>query len=228
MIDNLNWPTLDRHDDRFDSQYRRQHTTRDHTRTKGNSWNNNTSYGTPRNAWNTQAPTSRITDQHNSWRATSNPFSTTATNQSTDHYYPFNQVNATPASIKLKDLTDIVSVCPLLTQEWNQWNVLNATIPKIQSDAPHSGTTDNKSPFMGMEQFSIFAWAKTHPRDKSFLNNWNNHFWPKLNNCKNKADARHVVNTEMFQPLLRKNPKLINCLHDDLNHETICLETNLG
>jgi hypothetical protein len=132
--DNLTWPTLDRHDAHFDSQYRRQHTTRDHTQTKGNSWNNNTSYGTPRNAWNTQAlhtPTPRNTDQHNSWRATSNPFSTNATNQSTDNYYPFDQVNATPASIKLKNLTDIASIRPLSTQEWNQWNVLNATIPKI-------------------------------------------------------------------------------------------------
>jgi hypothetical protein len=110
--DNLTWPTLDRHDDRFDSQFRRQNTTRDHTRTKGNSWNNNTSYGTPHNAWSTQAlhtPTPRNTDQHNSWRATSNPFSTSSTNQSTGHYYPFDQVNATPASIKLKDLTGIAS-----------------------------------------------------------------------------------------------------------------------
>jgi hypothetical protein len=125
MNDNLTWPTLDRHDDRFDSQYRRQNTTRNHTRTKGNSWNNNTSYGTPRNAWNTQAlhtPTPRNTDQHNSWRTTSNPFSTSTTNQSTSHYYPFDQVNATPASIKLKDLTDIASVQPLSTQEWNQYN----------------------------------------------------------------------------------------------------------
>jgi hypothetical protein len=74
---------------------------------------------------------------------------------------------------------------------------------------------------MGMKQFSTFAWAKTHPRDKSFLNNWNNDLWPKLNNCKNKADARHVVNTEIFQPLLRKNPKLINCLHDDLKESIV-------
>jgi hypothetical protein len=48
--DILTWPTLDRHNDCFDSQHIRQNTTRDHTQTKGNSWNNNTSYGTPHNA----------------------------------------------------------------------------------------------------------------------------------------------------------------------------------
>jgi hypothetical protein len=95
------------------------------------------------------------------------------------------------------------------------------SVERPQRYNPHSGTTDSKSPFMGMKQFSIFAWAKTHPRDKSFLNNLNNDFWPKLNNCKNKADARHVVDTEMFQPLLQKNPKLINCLHDDIKKSIV-------
>jgi hypothetical protein len=60
----------------------------------------------------------------------------------------------------------------------------------------------------------------THPEDRDNLNKNNDYFWPKLNACKNKPDARLVVETGMFQPLLRQNPKLINCLHAELK-ETI-------
>jgi hypothetical protein len=197
----LNWPTLDRHGDHFDSQDRCQRTTPDHTRTNGNSWNTNTTNETSRNTWNTQSlhtSASRNTGRNSSLRPTSNPLNTNTTNQPTGTSDPFKYVNASPALLKLKELTDIASVCRLFTQEWNQWKVLNTTIPKMHTNATNSGATNIKSPFMGMKQFSVFTWAKTHPKEKNFLNNWNYHFWPKLNNYKNKPDTRHVVNTEMF------------------------------
>jgi hypothetical protein len=97
----------------------------------------------------------------------------------------------------------------------NQWKVLHAS---AAVDTP--ATSDNRKNFLGMQQFSILAWANTHPEDRDYLNKNNAYFWPKLNACKNKPDARLVIETEMFQPLLRRNPKLINCLHDELK-ETI-------
>lgn len=217
--DDLNWPSLNDHDNRRHSQDRQQRTSYDHTRNNESAWDNSHRTGTTRSAWNQtpHTPQTRSIGRHPYQHTNSNPFSTRASSRSS----PFDYVDASDASIKLKQLTDLASSRPLTTQEMNQWKVLHATIPKIHQTTAEGNTADSKTPFMGMKQFSVFAWAKTHPKDKRFLNDWNNHFWPKLNNCKNKSDARHVVDTEMFQPLLRRNPKLINCLHDDLKEAIV-------
>jgi hypothetical protein len=147
-------------------------------------------------------------------RPATNHFDTSRSSSTSNNFS--NAGTASRASIKLKELTDIAATRPLSNQEMNQWKVLHASI----ATATPATNDDSKKNFLGMQQFSVLAWAKTHPNDKAHLNNHNGNFWPKLNACKNKPDARLVVETEMFQPLLRKNPKLINCLHDDLK-ETI-------
>ena len=197
--------------------------TSNHSNSFGNSstsaWNANN------NAWNPTQPTppSAETPWGSQSRSNSNNhMRSAATNHFTPSRSSFNTANhfnagpASNASVKLKELTEIAIIRPLSNQEMNQWKVLHAS---IGTSTPNQADETKKN-FLGMQQFSILAWAKTHPNDKAFLNEHNNHFWPKLNACKNKADARLVVETEMFQPLLRKNPKLLNCLHDDLK-ETI-------
>ena len=171
------------------------------------------------NRYNTDETwTSNSRDSYNHMRRpATNHFGNTparASSAKTDSSF-FNTEQSSGAALKLKQLTDIAIHRPLSTQEMNQWKVLHAS---AAVDTP--ATSDSKKNFLGMQQFSILAWANTHPEDRDYLNKNNDYFWPKLNACKNKSDARLVVETEMFQPLLRRNPKLINCLHDELK-ETI-------
>ena len=189
-------------------------------------------YPGPSNPWDNAGNSYSTNRNHNAWQQGPGPFNNERlhrrdqnTRRGTRSNPPysssqattnnFSYVDASDASRKLQELTDIAVHRPLSQQEMNQWKVLHATT----SSTPETGGTSKN--FLGMLQFSVFAWSKTHPKDKRYLNDWNNSFWPKLNNCKNKADARHVVETELFQPLLHRNPKLINCLHDDLKEAVV-------
>jgi hypothetical protein len=156
----------------FKNQDRQQCTTHDHTGNKESVWNTNNNNGTAQSTWDTQSnptSTSQNLGLNNSPHLVSNPFNMSSCSCSGPAANTFDYVDVSEAPLKLKQLTGIAIIRPLLTQELNQWKVIHATIQQSQSTVPDSSPTDSKTHFMGMKQFSVFAWAKTHPKDKCFL-----------------------------------------------------------
>ena len=183
-----------------------------------NSYNNNSGTHpwtqTPRNSWGAHSGPPSI-NRHSTGTSTfrsREPNIFTTSTRASSSLSPFGSSPSSSAADKLKELSELCTQRPPTTSEMNQWNILNAMIGSPTTSA----TDETKKNFLGMQQFSVLAWANVHPNDVDYLNNHNNYFWPKLNACKNKPDARHVVRTEMFQHLIHKHPKLITCLHDDL------------